>query len=144
MYEVEKDTNVNEENVNSTAPEMNTEDFTKFMQEELAKSLMKNQMEIIKTNPELIPVIVKTAVEKYKPIVYACLGELVGIYKDYVNNTEYFALCAQEKKNIYDAYIKVGFSDEQAFAFMMKGYDNARKLSDQLRDTAKNVSEKAK
>ena len=144
MYEAEKDMNINEENANNAAPEMDTEAFAKFMQEELAKSLMKNPMEIIKTNPELIPVIVKTAVEKYKPIVYACLRELAGIYKDYVNNTEYFDLCAQEKKNIYDAYIKVGFTDEQAFAFMMNSRENARRLSDQLRETTKKVSEKTK
>lgn len=62
---------------------------------------------------------VSTYIEKYKPTAYALLKELLKIYEDYANNTEFPALAAKTKKNMFDAYVGAGFTEEQAMAFLI-------------------------
>ena len=71
------------------------------------------------SNPELIVPVVKEYINKYKPVVYDLAQEVVEIYKDYSNNTEYPAVVARTKKNMYDAYVSVGFTEDQALALMI-------------------------
>lgn len=66
----------------------------------------------------LVPVI-KEYINKYKPMVYDLAQEAVEVYKDYSNNTEYPAIVAKTKKNMYDAYVSVGFTEDQALALMI-------------------------
>lgn len=66
----------------------------------------------------LAPVI-KEYINKYKPMVYDLAQEAVEIYKDYSNNTEYPTVVAKTKKNMYDAYVSVGFTEDQALALMI-------------------------
>ena len=66
----------------------------------------------------LAPVI-KGYINKYKPMVYDLAQEVVEIYKDYSNNTEYPTVVAKTKKNMYDAYVSVGFTEDQALALMI-------------------------
>jgi len=40
-------------------------------------------------NQEVFKVLIKTQVEKYKPLVYTVGEELLGIYKDYADNKDY-------------------------------------------------------
>lgn len=79
--------------------------------EELLKLLMKN--------PDMLMPVIKEYIEKYKPIVYDLAQEVVEIYKDYSNNTEYPVTVAKVKKNMYDAYVSVGFTEDQALALMI-------------------------
>ena len=81
------------------------------MKEELLKLLMEN--------PDILALTVREVVAKYKPAAYGILQEIVEMAKDYSNNTEYPAIVAKTKKNLYDAYINVGFSDDQALALMI-------------------------
>lgn len=70
-------------------------------------------------NPEALLEIAKTYVEKYKPVVYGAAQEVANVYKDYSENTEYPATVAKVKKNMYDAYLAVGFNEDQALALMI-------------------------
>lgn len=57
----------------------------------------------------------------------------VDIYKDFANNTEYPAVVAKAKKNMYDAYVEAVFTEDQALALMIndniKLMDNIKKVS---------------
>lgn len=141
MYEAENNTNMYS---NFFGGEISVEELAKQMQEELMKTIMDNPMEVIKTNPEVIPVIVKAMMEKYKPIVYECCNELFQVYKDYVNNKEVALVSAQARKNMFDAYVEVGFTEEQAWALMTKDVDTMKKVIEQMNEVVKNVSKDAK
>ena len=52
-------------------------------------------------------------------MVYDLAQEVVEVYKDYSNNTEYPTIVAKTKKNMYDAYVSVGFTEDQALALMI-------------------------
>lgn len=80
---------------------------------------MEKFLELLASKPELIMPIAKEYIEKYKTVVYALAQEVVEVYKDYSNNEEYPAIVAKTKKNMYDAYIKVGFTEDQALALMI-------------------------
>jgi hypothetical protein len=76
-------------------------------------------LKLLGENPKMLVPIVKEYIEAYKPVVYGLAQELVEVYKDYSNNTEYPATVAKVKKNMYDAYINVGFTEDQALALMI-------------------------
>ena len=80
---------------------------------------MEKILELLMENPETILPIIKVYIDKYKPLVYGILKEFDNICVDYSNNKEYPATLAKIKKNMYDAYVNVGFSEEQALALML-------------------------
>ena len=71
------------------------------------------------SKPEMFVPVIKEYINKYKPMVYDLAQEVVEIYKDYSNNTEYPTVLAKTKKNMYDAYVSVGFTEDQALALMI-------------------------
>lgn len=105
---------------------------------------MEKILELLASNPELIVPMVKTYIEKYKPMVYELAQEVVEIYKDYSNNTEYPAIIAKTKKNLYDAYVKAGFTGDQALALMINDniqlMKNVKQISSNSDKTAKTKS----
>ena len=80
---------------------------------------MEKMLELLLGNPEMLVPVVKEYINKYKPMVYELAQEVVEIYKDYSNNTEYPSIVAKTKKNMYDAYVSVGFTEDQALALMI-------------------------
>lgn len=78
-------------------------------------------------SPESGFTLVKTMVEKYKPMAYEIGNIVLDIYKDFSNNQEYFETVAKVKKNMFDAYIEAGFSEDQAFALIIN--DNIQRLN---------------
>lgn len=102
---------------------------------------MEKILELLASNPELIVPMVKTYIEKYKPMVYELAHEVVEIYKDYANNTEYPSVIAKTKKNLYDAYVEVGFTGDQALALMIN--DNIQLLKN-LKQISSNNSKTTK
>lgn len=62
---------------------------------------------------------IKGYIDKYKPIVYELVQEVEEVYKDYSNNVEHPAIVARTKKNMFDAYVDVGFSEDQALALII-------------------------
>ena len=80
---------------------------------------MEKILELLMENPEAIIDTVKEGINKYKPLAYELLHELLKIYEDYANNKEYPATVAKAKKNMFDAYVTVGFTEDQAIALML-------------------------
>lgn len=80
---------------------------------------MEQILRLLMEKPETLTSVIKEYVNKYKPVVYGLAQEVVEIYKDYSNNTEYPAVVAKTRKNMYDAYVSVGFTEEQALALMI-------------------------
>lgn len=101
---------------------------------------MSKVLEMLLKNPELLMDIAKDYIEKYKPVVYGLAQEVVEVYKDYSNNTEYPAVIAKTKKNMYDAYVNVGFTEDQALALMINDNIQLMKNIQKASGSAKNVN----
>ena len=86
-------------------------------------------IEMVMSNPKLAKPMVSELVDQYKPLLYGICEELFNIYKDYANNTEYFSTTATARKNQFDAYVNVGFSNEQSMSLVL---NDAKKLEDRL------------
>jgi len=80
---------------------------------------MDKILELLMSKSEMLAPIIKEYINKYKPMVYDLAQEVVEVYKDYSNNTEYPTIVAKTKKNMYDAYVSVGFTEDQALALMI-------------------------
>lgn len=80
---------------------------------------MDKMLELLMSKHEMLVPVIKEYINKYKPMVYDLVQEAVEVYKDYSNNTEYPAIVAKAKRNMYDAYISVGFTEDQALALMI-------------------------
>lgn len=80
---------------------------------------MNKILELLMSDTEMLLPVIKEYINKYKPVAYGLVQEVVEVYKDYSNNTEYPAIVAKTKKNMYDAYISVGFTEDQALALMI-------------------------
>lgn len=63
--------------------------------------------------------IIKGYIKKYKPTVYMAFDELVKVMKDFVKYEDYYKVVAENKRNMYDAYVKTGFSEDQAMALIL-------------------------
>ena len=103
---------------------------------------METILTLLMSNPEAITPVVKEYVNKYKPIAYSLAQELVEVYKDYSNNTEHPAVIAKTKKNMYDAYVNVGFTEDQALALMINDNIQLMKNIKQMANSTKNVNSK--
>lgn len=94
---------------------------------------MDKIIEAFMEDPEAGFTLLKLLIEKYKPMAYEIGNIFVDIYKDFANNTEYPAVVAKAKKNMYDAYVNAGFTEDQALALMIddniKLMDNIKKVS---------------
>ena len=100
---------------------------------------METILTLLMENPEVLMPTIKEYIEKYEPIVYGIAQEFVEIYKDYANNTEYPATVAKVKKNMYDAYINAGFTEDQALALMINDNIQLMKNVKQISSSTKNV-----
>lgn len=80
-------------------------------------------------NPETIPQLI----EGFKPIIYTVASSLWGIYKDLVNNDDYFVTSANYRWKQYDALVSAGFSKKEAMDILLAGIkstrDSAAKIS---------------
>lgn len=80
---------------------------------------MSKILNSILENPEVSAIFIKEAIETYKPVVYDVCKEGLKVFQDYANNKEYFETIALSRKNQYDAFIKVGFTEEQAMSLLL-------------------------
>ena len=85
------------------------------------------------------PSTVTAVINQYKPLVYSVAGELFGIYKDYVDNEEVTDYSAKALANKYQALIKYGFTDEQAFLLLL---DSETVKRESLRNMSKSGNSK--
>ena len=101
---------------------------------------MEKLIEVFLESPEAGFVLLKSMIEKYKPMAYEVTGIVMDVYKDFANNTEYPATVAKVKKNMYDAYIAAGFNEEQALALMIN--DNIQLMNNIKKQGSKTTSSK--
>jgi|GEM_PF-1292706 len=104
---------------------------------------MEKILELLMSNPDLITPVVKEYIEKYKPMVYSIAQEVVEVYKDYSNNTDYPAVLAKTKKNMYDAYVGVGFTEDQALALMINDNIQLMKSIKQISTNSSKATKKS-
>ena len=95
-------------------------------------------------NPDELKGMIKEQVGQYKPLVYMIGQELLEVYKDFANNTEYFNAKAKVRKNQYDAYVEVGFTKEQAMVFLLADIDNMKKSISNITNSVGSKSKKEK
>ena len=102
---------------------------------------MEKLIEVFMESPDAGFALLKSMIEKYKPMAYEVAGAVMNIYKDFANNKEYPETVAKVKRNMYDAYISVGFTEDQALALMIndniKLMNNIKKQSKRLSSTNK-------
>lgn len=89
-------------------------------------------IEAAKEDPMAVVELFKRMVDVYKPAAYGILNELLGIYKDYANNTEFQETRARVFRNSYDAFVNVGFTADQAVAFIINDNLQLMKASKSL------------
>ena len=103
---------------------------------------MEEILKLALSNPTAATGVIKKYIEIYKPYVYGLAQEIVDIMKDYSNNTEYPAIVAKSKKNMYDAYIEVGFTEDQALALMIN--DNIQLMENIKKNASSSKSKTTK
>lgn len=101
---------------------------------------MDELFKVFLESPEAGFVLLKSMIEKYKPMAYEVAGIVMDVYKDFANNTEYPATVAKVKKNMYDAYVAAGFNEEQALALMIN--DNIQLMNNIKKQGSKTISSK--
>lgn len=87
---------------------------------------MDKFIELLSASPELANGVISGEVEKYKPVLYAVLRELFGLFKDLVNNDEYYEVCAKSNRKRFMALVNEGFSEDQAMAIMLASMEQFR------------------
>jgi len=85
----------------------------------LLPSLLPGLLKTIVGDPEMMQEIISNTVGQYKPVIYAVLNEILVAYEDYAGNERIPNAHAKVKWNTYQAYIKAGFSEEQAMVFLV-------------------------
>lgn len=80
---------------------------------------MDEILNLIKDNPEVVSALIKGSIEKYKPFIYEVGGVLLDIYKDFAANTEIADTSALRYRNKYNAYVKQGFTEDQAMSLLL-------------------------
>lgn len=70
-------------------------------------------------NPTMANILVSTMAEQYKPVIYAVGNEILKVYKDFADNTDFTDTKAKARKNQYDSYVKVGFTHDEAMSLLL-------------------------
>jgi CO dehydrogenase/acetyl-CoA synthase gamma subunit (corrinoid Fe-S protein) len=76
-------------------------------------------LELLTKNPKVLEDMITSNIERYKPLVYAVAKECVKVYADIANNKDVTEAKATSRKNQYDAYLTVGFTEEQALSLLL-------------------------
>lgn len=77
------------------------------------------------------------SMEQYKPIIYAICNQVLSVYRDFVNNDEYYKCNALNNWKTYKAHIDAGFSEEQAFLLMIRNAETASNMLRTMSETYK-------
>ncbi len=101
-------------------------------------------LKLLFENPEMAVTTAKAMVMKYKPTVYALLGILLDMYKDYANNDELFKTEAKVHKQALDAMLAEGFTREEALSLMINQNLNLAKATAQLNAANANLASATK
>lgn len=80
---------------------------------------MEKILEALCKHPEMAEMVLSGVVEQYKPLIYAVGNEILKIYQDYANNKKLAMAKATVRKNQYDAYMQVGFTEAEAMSLLL-------------------------
>ena len=98
---------------------------------------MNDLFESLLGNPEQAKQLIEGMAGKYKPLLYSVCNELFGIYKDFSNNLEYPATVAKIRRNQFNAYTEVGFTEEQAMTLMI---NDIKMIADQIKNSSNSIN----
>ena len=87
-------------------------------------------------NPKVAEELIGEVKDKYKPLLYLICNEVLEIYKDFANNTEYPATVAKSRVNQFNAYIEAGFTADQAMALLT---NDIKQLKETINKSTANV-----
>lgn len=90
-------------------------------------------LESIIKEPDTSSIIISELINQYKEPMYSIGKEFLLMLKDYSNNEELFDTIAKIKKQQFDSYVKVGFSADQAMAFLIN--DNLKLMNNMKKTT---------
>lgn len=76
-------------------------------------------IEFLSKDPDSSKILISSIVEQYKPLLYAVCAELFGLFKDLVNNDDYYKTNALHYKQMIDSFMSVGFSREEAMDILI-------------------------
>lgn len=96
---------------------------------------MNELLKLLVTNTETTTALIPLYSEKFKPVLYTLGNEMLKVYKDIANNTEYSDTVAKARMNQYNSYIRVGFTEEQAMSLLLT---DIRKTAELLENSLKN------
>ena len=94
---------------------------------------MNELLNMLLSSPESIQEIVA----QYKPMFYALCNEFFKVYKDLVNNDDYFATSAQQNWKMFRAYVDAGFTHDEAFTLLMRDIDSWQKSAQRVSTSAR-------
>lgn len=92
-------------------------------------------LELLKELPQIADVI-SPMVENYKPLLRSVGNTALDLLEEYVGNERHYTLDAVHKWNQYQAFIKVGFNEEQAMQLLL---NNNAEFVKNVKSTTKSV-----
>lgn len=101
---------------------------------------MDKLLALFLTNPEAAMMAVKGYIGKYKPMVYELAKEVANVYTDYAGNKDVPLATATLRKNFFDAYVQVGFTEDQALALVLN--DNIQLMKNLQNAAGSNTTSK--
>lgn len=69
----------------------------------------------------------KEIIKEVKPKIYALLNEALDILNDAANCSKYHEIVAKAKRNAFLAYLKEGFTEDQAMMLVVNEFQNLNK-----------------
>lgn len=88
-------------------------------------------------NPEAAKLIVPELATKIKPVLYGVVGEVWAMYKDLVNNADYYNTSAQFARNMFNAYVATGFNEDQAMELLI---NDRRRMNENVRNSSSKIN----
>ena len=93
---------------------------------------MEELLSVLIADPENTMKEIQEGVDKYMPLLRMVGRIVLNVYGEYVGCDELFERNAELQKKKYDAYLKVGFSEDQAMELLI---DETARLSRILQST---------
>jgi methylmalonyl-CoA mutase N-terminal domain/subunit len=88
------------------------------MNEEMKQQVLSKLLEVM-IDPDSLPETINEYTEKAKPLIRATGKAVLDIYEEVASNDRYPKIRAMSAKKTYDAFVNVGFTDDQALALMI-------------------------
>lgn len=109
------------------------------MNEEMKQEVLSKFLTAL-ADPDSLPEMIDEYVEKAKPLIHAAGKAVLDIYEEVANSDRYPKIRATSVKKMYDAYVGVGFNDDQALALLIN--DNIQ-LMKNIKESSTRASKNA-